>query len=154
MMDCQSGVLGSRPSVSTLLLLFFQSCHSLCVLMDCSRPGFPVLHYLPEFAQTHDHWVDDPIHSLITALSCCLQFFPASESFLMIQLFTSCGQSVGASVSASILPMNIQGWWICSCCPRDSQESSPNHSLKISVLQCSVFFMVHFSHLYMTTEKQ
>ena len=36
-----------------------QSCPTLCDLMDRSTPGFPVLHYLPEFAQTHVHWVDD-----------------------------------------------------------------------------------------------
>ena len=51
-------------------------------------------------------------------------------------LFASCGQSIGASVSASVLPMNIEGWfplgltgWI-SCCPRDSQESSPTPQFK------------------------
>ena len=41
----------------------------------------------------------------------CLQFFPASGSFPMSQLFTSSGQSIGDSASASILPMNIQGWF-------------------------------------------
>ena len=40
----------------------------------------------------------------------CLQSFPASGSFLMSQLFTSGGQSIGASASASVLPMNFQGW--------------------------------------------
>ena len=43
------------------------SCPTLCNPMDCSMPGFPVIHYLPEFAQTHVHWVDDaikPSHSL------------------------------------------------------------------------------------------
>ena len=39
----------------------YPSCPSLCNPMDCSMPGFPVLHYLPEFAQTHVHWVDDTI---------------------------------------------------------------------------------------------
>ena len=37
------------------------SCSTLCNPMDCSRPGFPVLHYLPELAQTHVHWVSDAI---------------------------------------------------------------------------------------------
>ena len=36
-------------------------CLTLCSPMGCSTPGFPVLHYLPEFAQTHDHWVSDAI---------------------------------------------------------------------------------------------
>ena len=38
-----------------------QSCPTLCDPMDCSMPGFPVVHYLPEFAQTHVHWVNDAI---------------------------------------------------------------------------------------------
>ena len=38
-----------------------RSCSTLCDPMDCSTPGFPVLHYLPEFAQTHVHWVDNAI---------------------------------------------------------------------------------------------
>ena len=38
-----------------------KSCRTLCNPMDCSTPGFPVLHYLPEFAQTHVHWVGDAI---------------------------------------------------------------------------------------------
>ena len=38
-----------------------QSCPTLCDLMDCSRPGFPVLHQLPEFTQTHVHWISDAI---------------------------------------------------------------------------------------------
>ena len=40
-----------------------QSCLTLCDPMDCSMPGFPVLHYLPEFAQTHVHLVSDAIQS-------------------------------------------------------------------------------------------
>ena len=38
-----------------------QLCLTLCDPMDCRMPGFPVLHYLPEFVQTHVHWVDDVI---------------------------------------------------------------------------------------------
>ena len=40
-----------------------QSCPTLCNPMDCSTPGFPVLHYLLEFAQAHAHWVDDAIQT-------------------------------------------------------------------------------------------
>ena len=43
--------------------------------------------------------------------SFCLQSFPASGSFLINQLFASGGQSIGASASASVLPVNIQGWF-------------------------------------------
>ena len=60
-----------------------------------------------------------------------LQSFPASRSFSMSWLFSLGGQSIGASASASVLPMNIQVWfplfWLIwsPCSPRDSQESSP-----------------------------
>ena len=84
-----------------------QSCLTLCDPVDCSMPGFPVLHYLPEFAQTHVCWVSDgiqPAHP-VTHFSSCPQSFPTSRSFPM----SSDGQSIGAS--ASVLPMNIQGWF-------------------------------------------
>ena len=89
-----------------------QSCLTLRDPMDCSTPGFPVLHHLLEFAQTHVHWVDYAIQQShpVTPFS-CPQSFPASRSFLMNQLFTSGGLSIKASASASVLPKNIQGWF-------------------------------------------
>ena len=51
------------------------------------------------------------ISSSVSPFSSCLQSFPASGSFLMSQLFTSGGQSIGASASASVLPKNIQDWF-------------------------------------------
>ena len=56
-------------------------------------------------------WCYLSISSSATSFSFCLQSFPASRSFPMSQLFTSRGQSTGASVSASVLPMNIQDWF-------------------------------------------
>ena len=56
-------------------------------------------------------WCHPTISSSVVPFSSCLRSFPASESFRMIQLFTSGGQSIGASTSASILPANIQGWF-------------------------------------------
>ena len=81
--------------------------------MDCSMPGFPVLHCLPEFAQTNVHWVSDAIQPShpVTFLSSCPQSFPASGSFPMSQLFASGGQRFGASASALVLLMNIQDWF-------------------------------------------
>ena len=70
-------------------------------------------HQLPEFTQTHVHWVDDaiqPSHPLVP-FSSCLQSSPASESFPVSQFFTSGGQSIEVSASASVLPMNIQDWF-------------------------------------------
>ena len=90
-----------------------QLCLSLCDLMSHSMPSIPVHHQLPEFTQTHVHWVGDaiqPSHPLSTSLSSRLQSFPASGSFQMSQLFASGGQSVGASASTSVLPVNTQDW--------------------------------------------
>ena len=83
-------------------------CPTLCNHMNCSMPGFLVLHYLLEFAQTHVYWVSDaiqPSHPLSPPFSSCPQSFPASGSFPVSQLFALGGWSVGAS--ASVLPMNI-----------------------------------------------
>ena len=78
---------------------------TLCNPMDCSTPGLLVLHYLPQFAQTHVH----PITSASVApFSSCPQAFPAPGFFPMSRLFASSDQSIGASTSASVLPMNTQ----------------------------------------------
>ena len=75
-----------------------QLCLTLCDPMDLSTPGFPVLHHLPELAQTHVHWVSDAIQPSrpVIPFSSCLQSFPAPGPFLMSQLFTSGGQSMRA----------------------------------------------------------
>ena len=56
-------------------------------------------------------WCHPTISSFVIPLSSCLQSFPASGSFPMSQLFASGAQAVGASVSASVLSVNIQGWF-------------------------------------------
>ena len=76
--------------------------------MGWSMPGFPILHHLPELAQTHVHWVSDaiqPSHSLVIPFSSCLQSFPMSQPFIIR------GQIIGSSALASALPMNIQSWF-------------------------------------------
>ena len=94
--------------------MYAQLCPTLCDSTDCSTPEFPVLHYLPEFAQTHVHWVDDAIQpsSSVIPFTSYPQSFSALESFPMSQFFASGGQSIGASTSASVLPMNIQDWFL------------------------------------------
>ena len=98
-----------------------KSCPALCDSMDCIMPGFPVLQYLLEFAQTRVHWVGDAIQPLSFSVTLCSppsssvtpfscpQSCPASGAFPMSQLFASGGQSIGAS--ASVLPINIYGWF-------------------------------------------
>ena len=56
-------------------------------------------------------WCYPTISSSVIPFSSCLQSFPASGSFPMTQFFTSGGQSIGVSASASVLPMNIQDWF-------------------------------------------
>ena len=88
-----------------------KSCLTLCDPMNCSTPDFPVLHYLVEFAQACVHWVGDTIQPShpVTLFSSSPQSFPGSESFPGSRFFTWGGQSIGAS--ASVLPVNMQGWF-------------------------------------------
>ena len=93
--------------------LVTQLCPTLCYPMNCSTPGLPVHHQLPEFTQTHVHRVGDaiqPSHPLLSPFSSCPQSLPASESFPVSQLFAWGGQSTGVSALASFLPMNTQDW--------------------------------------------
>ena len=105
---------GDSSSELLILICCFSACLNLCDPMDCSTSGFAVLHYFPKFAQSHVHWVSDAIHPTISSsvvpFSSHLQSFPASGSFPMSQLFSPSGLSIGASASASVLPMNIQHW--------------------------------------------
>ena len=130
--------------------------------MDCSIPGFPVHHQLPELAQTHVHQVSDVIHPIIlfsvVLFSSCLQSFPASGSFQMSQLFTWGGQSIGVSASTSVLPLNTQVWsplgwtgWISLQSKGLSRVFSKTTVQKHQFR--SAFFIVQFSHAYMTTGK-
>ena len=103
-------------------------------------------------------WCHSTISFSVIPFSSYFQFFPASGSFLMSQPFTSGGQSVGASASASDLHMNIQSWFSLGLfCLISLQfkglSSLQQRSSKASVLWCSAFFMVQLSYLYRTTGK-
>ena len=90
-----------------------QSSPTLCDPMNRSTPGLPVHHQLLEFIQTHVHrvkWCHQAISSSVIPFSSRLQSFPALGSFPS-QLFAWGGQSIGASASVSVLPMNIQDWF-------------------------------------------
>ena len=84
-------------------------------------------------------WCHPTILSSVVPFSSCLQSFPASGSLLLSQVFTSCGQSIGASASASFLPVNIQNWFplgFTGLIFLHSQESSPdNHGVTKSWTQ-------------------
>ena len=91
--------------------------------------------------------------------SSCLQSFLASPSFLMSQLFTSGGQSIGVSASTSVLPeysglISFRMNWLDLLAVQGTLKSLiQHHSLKASILQHSAFFTVQLSHPYMTTGK-
>ena len=82
--------------------------------MDCSMPAFSVLHYLPVCSNSCplSQWCHPTMSSSVTHFSSCPQSFPASGSFSMSQFFASGSQSIEASTSAPVLPMNIQGWFL------------------------------------------
>ena len=86
----------------------------------------------------------------------CLQSFPVTGSFSISWLFASGGQSIGATASASVLPMNIQGWFplgLTGLIYLQSKSLLQDHNLKASILWCSAFFMVQVSHPCMTAGK-
>ena len=116
-----------------------------------------VLYYLLEFVQTHVHWVGNVIQQsyFLWPLSLLALSFPAPGSLPMKQLFMSGGQIIGASASASILPMNIQGWFPLRLTGVISLlfKNLFHHNLTASVILHSAFFMVQLSHPYMTTGK-
>ena len=117
--------------------------------MDCSMPGFPDLHYLPEFAQTHVHWVGDaiqPSHPLSPPFPPVFNLSQHQGLFQWVGSLNQVAKGLGASVS--VLPMNIQGWfplgWLVRfpCSPQDSQESSPAPQFEsISSLALSLLYI-------------
>ena len=124
-----------------------QLCPTLWDPMDCSTPGFPVIQHLPELAQTHVHWViKSNILSSNIPFSSYFQSFPASGYFPLSWLFTSGGQSIGASPSSSVPQMNILDWFLLEfwlvfypCSLKDTTQSSPTpqfKSISSSALSC------------------
>ena len=103
-----------------LLSLFLLSVFSLSVMPDSLRPHGLQLARLPcpspfpgacSNSCPLSHWCHPTISSSVIPFSSCPQSFPASESFPMSQLFTAGVQSIWASASAAVFPVNIQGWF-------------------------------------------
>ena len=156
---------------STQFPLFLHSVQFSCSVMSNSLPPHGLQHArLPCPSPTpgacsnscpSSWWCRLTTSSSVVPFSSCLQSLPASGSFPMSQLFPSGGQSIGVSASASVLPMNIQDWfplgltsWISLTAVQGTLKSLIQHpSSKASTFQCSAFFVVQFSHPYMTTGK-
>ena len=130
--------------------------------MNCSTTGFPVLHYLPEFAQTHVHWVDDAIQlsHLLSSPSPLASIFPSirvfpSESVLRVRWPNYWSFIVNISPSSEysgLISFRID-WFDLLVVQGTLKTLLQHHSLKASVLWHSAFFMVQLSHPYMTTRK-
>ena len=107
--------LSHQGSPSKCCCSITNSCLTLCDPMDCSMPGFPVLHYLLELAQTQVHWggnVIQPSHLPLPPSSPTFNLSQHQNLFQWVgSLHQVSGQSIGAPTSASVLPMNIQGWF-------------------------------------------
>ena len=95
-----------------LAVVVTQLCLILCDSVDCSNASLPCPSPSPRACSNSrpvSRWWNPTISSSVVPFSSCPQSFPASGSFPMIWLFTLGGQNIGTS--ASVLPMNIQGWF-------------------------------------------
>ena len=139
-----------------------QSYPTLCDPMNCSTLGFPVLHHLPELAQTHIQRVSDniqPFHPLRPFLLPC-SIFPSirvfsDESSLHIRWpkYWSFSFTVSPSNEYSGLIYFRTNWFDILAVQETLNNLLQHHNLKASILWHSAFFMVQLSHLYMTTGK-
>ena len=122
--------------------------------MDWSTPDFPVLHHLPEFAQTHVHQIGDAIQSFHPLLS----LSPPAFSLSSIRVFSNepvlCIRWPVIGASASVLPMNIQGLLPLTLTGLISLQSNglsslpQHHNSKASMLRHSAFFMVQLTSIH------
>ena len=137
-----------------------QSCPTLCDPMNCSTPGLPVHHQLPEFTQTHVHWVGDAIQPFILCRPLLLlpSIFPnirvfSNESALRIRWLKSWSFSFNISPSnerPGLISFRMD--WLDLLAVQGTLKSLHQHrSSKASILQHSAFFIVQLSHPYMTT---
>ena len=139
-----------------------QSNVTLCNPMDCSTPGFPVHHQLPELAQTHVHWVRDAIQPAHPLSSPSPPTFNLSQHQGLFQWVSSSHEVAKVlEFSFSISPSNEYSglisfrmdWLDLLAVQGTLKGLLQHHSSKASILQCSAFFMVQLSHPYMTAGK-
>ena len=158
--------LGSvQSSVCFILFVQFssviQSCPILCDPMDRSTPGIPVCHQLPEFTQTHVHWVGNAIQSSHPLSSPSPPAFNLSQYQGLFKWVSSLHQvTEELGFSFNISPSNEHAglisfsmdWLDLIAVQRTLKSLLQHHSSKASILRCFIF-IVQLSHLYMTTGK-
>ena len=144
-----------------------QSCPTLCDPMNCSTPGLPVHHQLLELAQTHVRRVSDtiqPSHPLpsifLPSILLLPSIFPSirvfsNESALRIRWpkYWNFTFNISPSKEHPGLISLRMDWLDLLAVQRTLKSLLQHHSSKASILQCSVFFIVHLSHPYMTIGK-
>ena len=130
-------------------------CPTVCDLMNCNTPGLPILHCLPEFAQTQVHWVGDAIQPSYPLSPPSPPALNLSQHQGLFQWISSLHQVT----KVSELELQQQSFqWIFSSlvsspCSPTTLKSLLQHNSKASILQHSALFMVQFSYLYKTTRK-
>ena len=139
-----------------------QSCPTLCDLMNCSIPGLPVHHHLPEFTQTHVHQVGDaiqPSHTLsspspLVSIPPSIRVF-SNESTLHMRWpkYWSFSFSIIPSKEIPGLIFFRMDWLDLLAIQGTLKSLLQHHTSKASIFQCSAFFIVQLSHPYMTTGK-
>ena len=133
-----------------------QSCLTLYDTIDCSTPGFPVHHQLQSFLKLMSIELVMPFNHLIL---CCLllllpSIFPSIRAFsIRWPKYRSFSFSISPSNEYSELISFRIDWVDLLAVQGTLQNLLQHHNLKASILQCSAFFMVQLSHLYMTTGK-
>ena len=134
----------------------------LCDPMNCNMPGFPVRHQLQEFTQTHVHRVSDaiqPYHPLSTPSPPAFNLpsirVSSKESVLYIRWpkYWSSRFSISPSNEYSGLISFRMDWLDLLAVQGTLKSLLQHHSSKASILRRSAFFIVQFSHPYMTTGK-
>ena len=129
--------------------------------MDCSITGCPVLRYFPEFSQTHVHWVSDAIQSshLLSPPSLALNLsqYRCFSNELALRFrwpkYWNFSFSISSCTEYSGLISSRTDWFDLLAVQGTLKSLLQHLSSKVSILQCSAFFMVQLSHLYMLTRK-
>ena len=172
-MNLVKQIVGQDAAVTNFVVVQLLSHVPLCDPIDCSTSGFPVLHHLPEFAQTHVHWVGDaiqPSHPLLSPSSPVFSLSQYQDIFQWVDFLSQVAKYW--SFNFSISPSNEYSgliffsffffsgliffrvdWFDLLAVQGTLKNLLQHHSSKVSVPLCSAFFMVQLSHPYMTTGK-
>ena len=149
-----------QPS-SVQFSLVAQSCPTLCHPMNWSTPGLPVHHQLLEYTQTHTYSVGDaiqPSHPLLSPSPPAPNPSQHQGLFQWVNSSHEVAKELGFQLQHQSFQWTprtdlLKDGLVRSCSPGTLKSLLQHHSSKASILQCSAFFTVQFSHPYMITGK-